>query len=310
MSYQNAVVRTVAKQQQSTSLSSCEAELYAIQAAAQDSVGMAKFLHRFLFGLGEIDEMQLLIFGLRVTRWVLYSCCMELICLDEADTLKSVCCGWSRRLRMEPYVWNIDMESRTARTYSRSVLAPVIFCATVQLSDSKVQTSRFHRLCWLVKKAWCVQSLMKGLLTLLLLRCVVTRIRAWEGFVKIVVCLMSVSLTTWSRNVFWSCFLKGWCNFVVIGFWVHVHVSTPCKTGSPLKRLNDNTLNESEQVEWSKIMTCTPGICWKEIHAVLNFQLITLFGKDLKLVRFWRKPDYPILVKFFYVKPVSKDMMV
>ena len=58
VSYQNAVVRTVAKQQQSTSLLSCEAELYAIQAAAQDSVGMAKFLHRFLFGLGEIDELQ------------------------------------------------------------------------------------------------------------------------------------------------------------------------------------------------------------------------------------------------------------
>ena len=57
MSFQNSVVRTVAKQQQSTSLSSCEAELYAIQAAAQDSVSMSKFLYRYLFGLGEIDEM-------------------------------------------------------------------------------------------------------------------------------------------------------------------------------------------------------------------------------------------------------------
>ena len=56
IAYKNAIVRTVAKQQQSTSLSSCEAELYAIQLAAQDSVGLARFLQRYLFGIGEIEE--------------------------------------------------------------------------------------------------------------------------------------------------------------------------------------------------------------------------------------------------------------
>ena len=56
IAYKNAIVRTVAKQQQATSLSSCEAELYAIQLAAQDSVGLARFLQRFLFGIGEIEE--------------------------------------------------------------------------------------------------------------------------------------------------------------------------------------------------------------------------------------------------------------
>ena len=53
IAYKNAIVRTVAKQQQATSLSSCEAELYAIQLAAQDSVGLARFLQRFLFGIDE-----------------------------------------------------------------------------------------------------------------------------------------------------------------------------------------------------------------------------------------------------------------
>ena len=44
-----------AKQQQSI-FTSCESELFAIQLAAQDSVGMSKFLQRFLFGMGAIDE--------------------------------------------------------------------------------------------------------------------------------------------------------------------------------------------------------------------------------------------------------------
>ena len=56
VAYQDSVIRTVAKQQQSVSLSSCESELFAIQMAAQDSVALSRFTHRFLFGLGEIDE--------------------------------------------------------------------------------------------------------------------------------------------------------------------------------------------------------------------------------------------------------------
>ena len=58
VAYMNSVIRTVAKQQQSVSLSSCEAELFAIQMAAQDSVGLSRFTQRFLFGLGEIDEAE------------------------------------------------------------------------------------------------------------------------------------------------------------------------------------------------------------------------------------------------------------
>ena len=53
-------------------------------------------------------------------------------------------------------------------------------------------------------------------------------------------------------------FLEKMMQFRGHGFWVHVHVSTPCKTGSPLKRLNDDAPKESEHVEWSKVMTCTP----------------------------------------------------
>ena len=51
-------MKTVAKQQQSVSLSSCESELWAIQMTSQDAVGLSRFVHRFLYGLGEIDEIE------------------------------------------------------------------------------------------------------------------------------------------------------------------------------------------------------------------------------------------------------------
>ena len=68
IAYKNAIVRTVAKQQQATSLSSYEAELYAIQLGAQDSVGLSKFLQRSLFALARLRSLHRSIYGWRVTR--------------------------------------------------------------------------------------------------------------------------------------------------------------------------------------------------------------------------------------------------
>ena len=50
---EGAWYRAVAKQQQATSLSSCESELYSIQQAAQDAVSVSKVLERLLLGIGE-----------------------------------------------------------------------------------------------------------------------------------------------------------------------------------------------------------------------------------------------------------------
>ena len=46
MFFEESLVRAVAKQQQATSLSSCESELYSIQQAAQDAVSVSKVLER------------------------------------------------------------------------------------------------------------------------------------------------------------------------------------------------------------------------------------------------------------------------
>ena len=55
---EGGVVRTFAKQQQALSLSSCEAELYALQLLSQESVSFGKFVHRMLFCLDEVSEAE------------------------------------------------------------------------------------------------------------------------------------------------------------------------------------------------------------------------------------------------------------
>ena len=46
MTFQNGVVRTLARQQQSTALSSCESELYALQLVSQESVALSRLIQR------------------------------------------------------------------------------------------------------------------------------------------------------------------------------------------------------------------------------------------------------------------------
>ena len=55
---EGALVRSLARQQQSVSLSSCEAELYALQMVAQESVAFSNFCHRVYTGIGEMRERE------------------------------------------------------------------------------------------------------------------------------------------------------------------------------------------------------------------------------------------------------------
>ena len=50
------MVRSLSRQQQALSLSSCEAELYGLQSVCQESVAFGRLVHRLLFALHEIDE--------------------------------------------------------------------------------------------------------------------------------------------------------------------------------------------------------------------------------------------------------------
>ena len=48
---EGTLVKTIAKQQQSVALSSCEAELYALQSVSQESIALAAFCMRVYSGL-------------------------------------------------------------------------------------------------------------------------------------------------------------------------------------------------------------------------------------------------------------------
>ena len=54
--FERSLVRSLARQQHALSLSSCEAELYALQSVCQESIAFGKLVHRVLFSLEEMDE--------------------------------------------------------------------------------------------------------------------------------------------------------------------------------------------------------------------------------------------------------------
>ena len=71
---EGALVRSLARQQQSVSLSSCEAELYALQMVAQESVAFSNFCHRVYTGIGEMRERCATnLAGVAIVGWTRYT---------------------------------------------------------------------------------------------------------------------------------------------------------------------------------------------------------------------------------------------
>ena len=54
--FERSLVRSLSRQQQALSLSSCEAELHGLQSVCQESVASGRLVHSLLFALREIDE--------------------------------------------------------------------------------------------------------------------------------------------------------------------------------------------------------------------------------------------------------------
>ena len=55
--FKRSLIRSVSKQQQATALSSCESELYGLQQAAQDATALSRVVHRILWGIGDVGEL-------------------------------------------------------------------------------------------------------------------------------------------------------------------------------------------------------------------------------------------------------------
>ncbi len=254
MSFQNSVIRTVAKQQQSTSLSSCEAELYAIQAAAQDSVSMSKFLYRYLFGLGEIDEM------MKVDLWLESDSMSAIQLLHGVDLPRRSRHVGIRVLWMKSKIEDGSLqlhhrygESNCSDLFTKCLgtrdfmrhRATLGFEGPEQPISSLVLIGEEDFVCATLKKEdlnfaffeICCQE-----------ESCLRKVCEQHG-----VPYVGVSENMQQERVL-KMFYKQVKHFREHGFWLHVHVSTPCKTGSPLKHFQDSGLGEDENQEWKDMM--------------------------------------------------------
>ena len=87
---EGALVRSLARQQQSKSLSSCEADLYALQMVAQESVAFCNFCHRVYTGIGEMRERDVPQILLESDSSSPCNCWSDRIYPNEVDMLKFV----------------------------------------------------------------------------------------------------------------------------------------------------------------------------------------------------------------------------
>ena len=244
---EGGLVRSFARQQQALSLSSCEAELYALQMTTQESVAFTKFCHRVLFSLGEVSEPEVVEVMLESDS----SSALQLIqALDLPKRSRHVEIRllWIRgqvesgkvRIRHRPGLDNVaDLFTKCLPSKDflrhRATLGFVTMDSPLHdlmaLSVVPERKLAMIELCCrdgsMIQKA-CETSEMKY--------CGVTKDVQMKGVV-----LQVKRFIAEQRKA---------------GFWVHMHVSTPCTSGSPLRNLSGSA--SQDDPEWKLIMDSIP----------------------------------------------------
>ena len=247
---EGGVVRTFAKQQQALSLSSCEAELYALQLLSQESVSFGKFVHRMLFCLDEVSEAE------------------DVSVLLESDS--------SSALQL---VQALDMPKRSRHVEIR------LLWLREQVGSGKISIQ--HRpgtdnISDLFTKCLPTRTYMKHRTTLGFLKIEapiqeLTAMYVSKGCSAIAIVELCCSTNSCIRKacetskipycgVVENVELRGTqmsvSQFISSkkseGHWIHMHVSTPCSSGPPLKRFSPDSVTASD-LEWETIMTSVPA---------------------------------------------------
>ena len=244
---EGGLVRSFARQQQALSLSSCEAELYALQMTTQESVAFTKFCHRVLFSLGEVSEPEVVEVMLESDS----SSALQLIqALDLPKRSRHVEIRllWIRgqvesgkvKIRHRPGLDNVaDLFTKCLPSKDflrhRATLGFVTMDSPLRdlmaLSVVPDRKLAMIELCCrdgsMIQKA-CETSEMKY--------CGVTKDVQMKGVV-----LQVKRFIAEQRKA---------------GFWVHMHVSTPCTSGSPLRNFSGSASQDNP--EWKLIMDSIP----------------------------------------------------
>ena len=249
MFFEKSLVRAVAKQQQATSLSRCESELYSIQQAAQDAVSVAKVLQRLLLGIGETvpdavvnillesdsaSALQL-IHGIDVPKksrhmeirllWIRAQIEKGIVRMKHRAGTENVSDLFTKCLRE-----TLGFEERTMPDLIEASLAVVPDdenCFDV-LAVLKERPLLFVELCCSEESALSLVTKQLG------------------------VRYVGVTRDVQSPQVFLEV-SKIVSDALKKGFWVHVHASTPCSSGSPLKHLSTKVTDSD--VEWPVVIS-------------------------------------------------------
>ena len=249
--FERSLVRSLARQQHALSLSSCESELYALQSVCQESVAFGKLVHRLLFSIEEMDEPDPVHVFLESDS----SSALQLVkALDIPKKSRHVEIRllWLREQLNDGqlFVCHRRGESNPADLFTKCLQSRLFFVHRFTIG--------------LVK--------LSGLLEMLAIMqyAVSSGARASSDFAIVEVCCsehsslrraceypripyVGITAQMQSRTTFVrvrTC-VQQWEKAAL---WVHVHASTPCSSGSPLRNFSTTNVVTAAEQEWPEVI--------------------------------------------------------
>ena len=257
--FERSLVRSLSRQQQALSLSSCEAELYGLQSVCQESVAFGRLVHRLLFALHEINEPE------EVVIWLEGDSGSALQLVRSMDVPRR-----SRHIEIRLHWLREQMREGLLKLRHRSGVENPADLFTKCLSAKAFYKHRYAlgivapdgltaELAELRELCVLQQVLTQGSSIAIVELCcsehsnlrkvcevskvpyigVVAKVQSSGTLSRVAVCIRQ-----WKNS---SC-----------PPWVHIHASTPCGSGSPLRNFNPDSVTEKDQ-EWDEIINAIGG---------------------------------------------------
>ena len=247
-------MKTIAKQQQSVALSSCEAELYALQSVSQESIALAAFCMRVYSGLQECRDNQL-----GYTLMEPYSESALTLIAGKDVPKKSqhveIRLNWTRsKIEDEELSLKYKQGTENCSDMFTKCLSTKDFLrhrATLGFTQLELPLSDLELLQSLIlsgvfsgsdKQEMAFVEVCCSPNSALQAACKVGR-------------MPYVGITQGVQDPKILQEVKSFVNSQRGAYrWIHIHCSTPCSSGSPLKHLNQKVDATRADEEWASIM--------------------------------------------------------
>ena len=244
--FERSLVRSLSRQQQALSLSSCEAELYGLQSVCQESVAFGRLVHRLLFALHEIDEPE------EVVIWLESDSSSALQLVRSMDVPRR-----SRHIEIRLHWLREQMREGLLKLRHRSGVENPADLFTKCLSAKAFYKHRYAL-------GIVVPDGLTAELAELRELCVLQQVLTQGSSIAIVeLCcsehsnLRKVCEVSKVQYIGVAVCIRQWKNSSCPP-WVHIHASTPCGSGSPLRNFNQDSVTEKDQ-EWDEIINAIGG---------------------------------------------------